>query len=83
MQGFSGERTRDIPMDWLTLREAAEYLKIRPGTLGLWVRTGKAPGHKLSGTRRCVWRFLRCELDAMLALPSGAQKGPNETSTAI
>jgi excisionase family DNA binding protein len=70
-------------MDWLTLREAAEYLKIRPGTLGLWVRTGKAPGHKLSGTRRCVWRFLRCELDAMLALPSGAQKGPNETSTAI
>ena len=70
-------------MEWLTLREAAAYLKVRPATLGLWVRTGKAPGHKLSGTRRCVWRFLRSELDAMLVLPSGAQKGLNEASTAI
>jgi hypothetical protein len=37
----------------------------------------------LSGLPRDVWRFLRSELDAMLALPSGAQKGLNETSTAI
>jgi len=69
--------------EWLTLTEAASYLKIRPATLGLWVRTGKAPGHKLSGTRRCVWRFLRSELDDMLGLPSGAQKGTNEASTEI
>ena len=69
--------------EWLTLREAAAYLKIRPATLGLWVRAGKAPGHRLSGTRRCVWRFLRSELDDMLALPSGAQRGINEASTAI
>jgi hypothetical protein len=66
-----------------SLREGAAYLKVRPGTLGLWVRTGKAPGYKLAGTRRCVYRFLRSELDDMLALPSGAQKGPYEASTEI
>ena len=51
---------------WLTLKEAAGYLKIRPRTLALWARQGRVPGHKLSGTRRCVYRFLRSELDAML-----------------
>ena len=56
----------DFMDEWLTLAEAARYLKVRPATLALWVRTGKAPGHKLSGTRRHVWRFLRSELDAML-----------------
>ncbi len=68
---------------WLTLNEAAAYLKIQPRTLGLWARQGKIPAHRLSGIRRCVWRFLQSELDAMLFAPSGAQKGTNETSTAI
>ena len=68
---------------WLTLNEAAAYIRVRPATLGLWVRTGKVRGHKLSGTHRCVWRFLRSELDDMLGLPSGAQKGTNEASTEI
>jgi excisionase family DNA binding protein len=57
--------------EWLTLNEAAIYLKIHPRTLAAWVRSKKVPGHKLSGTRRCVWRFLASELDAMLA-PSSA-----------
>lgn len=61
--------------EWLTLKEAADYLKIRPHTLALWARQGRIPAHRLSGTRRCVWRFLRSELDAMLTGPSGAQKG--------
>jgi excisionase family DNA binding protein len=62
-------------MEWLTLREAAAYLKVRPATLGLWVRTGKAPGHKLSGTRRCVWRFLRCELGCYVGLAIRRSEG--------
>jgi len=53
-------------MEWLTLAEAAQYLKVERGTLGLWARQGRVPAHKLSGTRRCVWRFLRSELDALL-----------------
>ena len=69
--------------EWMTLNEAAEYLKIRPRTLALWARQSKVPAHKLSGTQRCLWRFLVSELDAMLTGPSGAQKGTNEPSTAI
>lgn len=57
--------------NWLTANEAAEYLKVKPRTLLQWTREGKVPAHKLSGTQRCVWRFLRAELDAML-FPSSA-----------
>jgi excisionase family DNA binding protein len=56
---------------WFTAREAANYLKVKPRTLLQWVRDGKIPAHKLSGTKRCVWRFLKSELDAML-MPSSA-----------
>lgn len=56
--------------EWLTAREAARYLKISPRTVSLWARQRKIPGHRLSGVRRCVWRFLKCELDAMLEASS-------------
>ena len=53
-------------MEWLTAKEAALHLKVRPATLLLWARQGKIPAHRLSGTRRGVWRFKREELDAAL-----------------
>jgi excisionase family DNA binding protein len=56
--------------EWLTLDEAAAYLKIHPRTLALWARQKKVPAHRLSGIRRCIWRFLRRELDAMLCVSS-------------
>jgi len=56
--------------EWLTANEAAQYLKVKPRTLLQWVREGRVPAHRLSGTLRCVWRFLRPELDAMLGLSS-------------
>jgi excisionase family DNA binding protein len=59
-----------VEFEWLTATEAAEYLKIRPRTLLLWARQGKIPAHKLSGIHRCVWRFLRQELDGMLGMSS-------------
>jgi excisionase family DNA binding protein len=55
---------------WLTANEAAQYLKVKPRTLLQWARERKIPGHKLSGVRRCVWRFLRSELDAILCASS-------------
>lgn len=55
---------------WLTAKEAAAYLKIRPRTLLLWARQGKIPAHKLSGIHRCIYRFLGRELDLMLELSS-------------
>jgi excisionase family DNA binding protein len=56
--------------EWLTLNEAAAHLKIQPRTLALWARQKKVPAHRLSGVQRCIWRFLRPELDAMLGLSS-------------
>ena len=55
---------------WLTLNEAAAYLKVAPRTLALWARQKRVPAHRLSGVQRCIWRFLRPELDAMLGLSS-------------
>jgi excisionase family DNA binding protein len=60
------------PAKWLTAAEAAQYLKVKVRTLLLWVRQGKVKGYALSGTKRRVWRFLHCDLDAMLTEPSVA-----------
>jgi excisionase family DNA binding protein len=57
---------------WLTPEEAAQYLNIKRRTLLLWTRQGKVKGHRLSGTRRHVWRYRYADLDAMLAVPSVA-----------
>ncbi len=59
-----------MQIEWLTANEAAEYLKVKPRTLLQWARERKIPAHRLSGAERCVWRFLRPELDAMLGLSS-------------
>ena len=56
--------------EWLTANEAAQYLKVKPRTLLQWARERKIPAHKLSGARRCVWRFLQPELDAILCSSS-------------
>ena len=55
--------------------EAAQYLKVKPRTVPCWAKRGRIPGHPLSGAQRITWRFLRAELDAMLALPSAAGHG--------
>jgi len=52
--------------EWLTAQEAAAYLKVKPRTLLEWAKTSKIPAHKLSGTMRSTWRFLRSELDTAL-----------------
>ena len=52
--------------EWLTVKEAAKYLKIKPRTLLLWVRQGKVKGFALSGTKRRAWRFRYADLDSAL-----------------
>ena len=54
---------------WLTAKEAAKYLRIKPRTLLAWARAGKIKGHVLSGHRRHVWRFRAVDLDATLMQP--------------
>lgn len=56
--------------EWLTAAEAAAYLKISPRTIVAWAKQGRIPGHRLSGTARITWRFLRSELDDILRGPS-------------
>jgi len=63
-------QTVPVETEWLTSNEAARYLKVRPRTLLQWARERKVPAHRLSGIQRCVWRFLRQELDAMLGSSS-------------
>jgi len=52
--------------EWLTVSEAAQYLKVKPRTLLFWVRQGKVKGFALSGAKRRVWRFRQMDLDAAL-----------------
>ena len=52
--------------EWLTAKEAAQHLRVKPRTLLLWVRQGKVKAFVLSGTRRRVWRFRRADFDAAL-----------------
>jgi excisionase family DNA binding protein len=61
--------------EWLTAKEAGQHLKVKTRTILKWAKEGRIPGHPLSGSRRVTWRFLRSELDAMLALPSAAEHG--------
>jgi excisionase family DNA binding protein len=64
-----------VTTEWLTANEAAAYLKVKPRTVMKWAKEGRIPAHSLSGCKRVTWRFLRTELDAMLALPSAARDG--------
>lgn len=64
-----------ISTQWLTSKEAADYLKIQRRTLLQWARSGKVKGYVLSGLDRITWRFLIPDLDAMLTSPSVAHIG--------
>ena len=46
----------------LTLREAAEFFKIHPNTLRLWLRQGKIKGSKIGRK----WVFLKDDLISII-----------------
>ncbi len=52
--------------EWLTAAEAADYVKFNRRSFLRLVRNGEIRGYVLCGTRRRVWRFRKCDLDAML-----------------
>ena len=54
------EATEHVDREWLTLRGAAEYLRLSPNTIRTWISTRGLPAVKLSGT---VVRIRRDELD--------------------
>ena len=66
-RNLAAELSSDAPHStWLTAAEAARYLKIKTRTILFWARSGKIRAYSLTGTKRRVWRFLQCDLDATL-----------------
>jgi excisionase family DNA binding protein len=62
--------------EWLTPSEGAQYLKVKPRTLLLWVRQGKLRAYPLSGVKRRVWRLRKQDLDAALMGPEVVPSTP-------
>ena len=60
--------------DIMTVKEVAEYLKIREKTAYRLVAKGKIPGFKVGGS----WRFRRGELEAWIENLTNQQKGGSE-----
>lgn len=58
--------TNGLDTEWITAREAADYIKVKPRTLLLWVRQKKIRAYALSGIKRRVWRLRKADLDAFL-----------------
>jgi len=82
---LSMSRTTDMSTppqsEWLTAREAAEYLRIKPRSLLSWVRQGKLQAYALSGSKRRIWRFRKEDLDsALFASPVIPSKPPTVLS---
>jgi len=53
-------------LDWLTVKEAAAHLKVKPRTLLQFAKQGIVKAYVLSGTERLTYRFLAADLDAAL-----------------
>ncbi len=51
--------------EFLTVREAAAYLKATPNTITIWCRAGQLPAIKIGRQ----WRISRKELDRMVTRP--------------
>jgi len=71
--------TTPLQSEWLTVQEAATYLKVKPRSLLLWVRQGKVTAYALSGTRRRVLRFLQKDLDSSLLSKPVVSSGPSSS----
>jgi excisionase family DNA binding protein len=68
-----------LQSEWLTVEEAAAYLKVKPRSLLLWIRQGKVPAYALSGTKRRVWRLLQKDLDSTLLAKAVVSSGPSSS----
>lgn len=50
-------------MELLTIEEVAAILKVKPKTVGDWLRAGKLPGVKLGDGRAAEWRVNKADLE--------------------
>lgn len=57
---------------FLTVKEAAQYLKVTPNTVMIWCRSGRLPAVKMGRQ----WRIVKSELDRWMLeqiVPFGQQ----------
>jgi excisionase family DNA binding protein len=59
-----------VDNQWLTAKEAAQYLRVATTTILKWAKQGTIPAHALSGCKRVTWRFLKSELDDAMLNPA-------------
>lgn len=63
--------------EWLTRKQAAEYLQVTPRTIDRWMAKGRLRYHRIAGSGRR--RIRREDLDAMLVPgEAGAEGAPDE-----
>jgi excisionase family DNA binding protein len=70
---MEAERTQVVGQDdeWLTVREAARYLKVSEATVFRWMKSGRLSYCKFGGSTR----FRRSFLDRMAERVNGANEG--------
>jgi excisionase family DNA binding protein len=68
-----GDGHAGLVLEWLTLAEIAEELRVNPATVRLWVSRGRLAASRAGGRKLLV---RRSELDRMLAAPDRAEPEP-------
>ena len=63
-------------MNYLTVAEVAERLKVYPGTVKRWLRDGKLAGVPLGD--RAGWRIAEADLERFLHSQSNVRRMPEE-----
>jgi len=53
-------------MELLTINEVADMLKLKPKTVGNWLRAGKLPGVKLGDGPAAEWRVKKEDLESYI-----------------
>lgn len=63
------DNTRDTSVQWLTVREVADRLRVDTSLVTRWLRAGKLRGHVLTACnydRRRQWRIAREDFEAFV-----------------
>jgi excisionase family DNA binding protein len=72
-----------VTEDWMTPKEAAEALRIKPLTLTGWLRNGVITGKKLGTGPKARWRVSRAEVKAAVHNRQGSGLSPEDMQETV
>lgn len=55
-----------MEMQYLTVKDVAQQLRVHPRTVIRWLNSGHLKGHKLGEGKTALWRIPKAELDQFL-----------------